>query len=76
MDATNAYLYAGANAPLEQVSLSTGAVSYLVTDALGSVRDVVSSTGAITASTSYGAWGTPSTSGGVSAATPFGFAGG
>jgi hypothetical protein len=47
MDATNAYLYAGGTAPSEQVSLVSGAVSYPVSDALGSVRGVVSSAGAL-----------------------------
>jgi RHS repeat-associated protein len=43
---------------------------------LGSVRGVVSSTGALSASTAYHAWGNPETSGGLSSYTPFGFAGG
>jgi YD repeat-containing protein len=76
MDGTNAYIYAGGNAPSEQVNLATGAVSYLVSDALGSVRGVVSSAGALSASTAYDAWGNPETSGGLSSYTPFGFAGG
>jgi RHS repeat-associated protein len=43
---------------------------------LGSVRGVVSSAGSLTASTSYDAWGNPETTGGLTAETPFGFAGG
>jgi RHS repeat-associated protein len=76
MDGTNAYLYGNGTTPIEQVNLSSGAVSYLVSDALGSVRGVVSQSGSLSASTSYDAWGNPLTSGGLSAETPFGFAGG
>jgi hypothetical protein len=36
---------------------------HLVSDALGSVRGVVNSTGALAASTSYDAWGNPQTTG-------------
>jgi hypothetical protein len=35
---SNAYIYTESAAPAEQVNLSTGAISYLVTDAIGSVR--------------------------------------
>ena len=76
MDSASAYLYGPSGTPFEQVNLSTGAVTYLVGDALGSVRGVVSSTGSLSASTSYDAWGNPETTGGLSAQTPFGFAGG
>jgi RHS repeat-associated protein len=76
MDSTNAYLYAGANTPAEQVNLATGALAYLLADALGSVRGTVSPAGALTASTNYDAWGNPETAGGLTAATPFGYAGG
>ena len=76
MDGTNAYIYAANGTPAEEVSLSTGAITYLVADALGSVRGVVNSAGALTATTSYDAWGNPETAGGLTAATPFGYAGG
>ena len=76
MDSSSAYIYAGSGTPVEQVKLSAGTISYLVGDSLGSVRGIVSSTGALTASTSYDAWGNPETSGGVTTSTPFGFAGG
>ena len=76
MDSTNAYIYGPSGTPFEQVNLSTGAITYLVGDALGSVRGVVSATGSLSASTSYDAWGNPETTGGLSAETPFGFAGG
>jgi RHS repeat-associated protein len=75
-DSTNAYIYAGPGTPAEQVNLSTGTVSYPLTDMLGSVRGIVSSGGALTATTAYDAWGNPQTSGGLTANTPFGFAGG
>lgn len=76
MDSDNAYIYTGGDAPAEQVNLSTGTVSYLITDALGSVRGVVGSSGAVTGTTSYDAWGNPETTGGLTASTPFGYAGG
>jgi RHS repeat-associated protein len=76
MDSTNAYLYGPNGTPFEQVNLSTGVITYLVGDTLGSVRGVVSATGSLTASTSYDAWGNPEATGGLSAETPIGFAGG
>jgi RHS repeat-associated protein len=75
-DSTNAYIYGPFGTPFEEVNLSTGTAQFLVDDALGSVRSVVSASGSLTASTSYDAWGNPETSGGLSAYTPFGFAGG
>lgn len=76
MDATNAYLYGPNNTPIEQVNLSSGTITYLVADQLGSVRGTVNSAGTLTASTGYDAWGNPETTGGLSATTPFGYAGG
>ena len=76
MDASNAYIYAGGPAPAEQVSLAAGAITYLTADALGSVRGTVSTSGALTGTASYDAWGNPATSGGLTASTPFGYAGG
>ena len=75
MDSTNAYIFAGSGTPAEQVNLSTGAISYLVADGLGSVRGVVTSSGSLSASVDYDAWGNPETAGGLAAYTPFGFAG-
>jgi RHS repeat-associated protein len=75
VDSTNAYIYGLGNAPIEQVNLSSHAVSYLVTNAVGSVRAVVNSSGTVTATTSYDAYGTPTATGGLTASTPFGFAG-
>src|SRR5260370_31995728 len=76
MDSASAYVYDGPGTPAEQDSLSNGAVAYLVADSLGSVRGIVSSTGALTPTTSYAAWGNPLTTGGLTASTPFGYAGG
>jgi RHS repeat-associated protein len=45
-------------------------------DALDSVRGTINSTGSLTATMTYDAWGNPSTAGGLTALTPFGFAGG
>ncbi|HET7013040.1 MAG TPA: RHS repeat-associated core domain-containing protein [Streptosporangiaceae bacterium] len=76
MDGSNAYIYGSPLAPAEQVSLATGKVTYLNADSVGSVRGLVSNAGALTASTSYDAWGNPQTTGGLTASTPFGYAGG
>jgi RHS repeat-associated protein len=76
MDSTNAYIYDGGAAPVEQVNLATGAVSYLISDSVGSVRGIVSSNGALAATTSYDVWGNPQTLGGLTGYTPFGFSGG
>jgi RHS repeat-associated protein len=76
MDSANAYIYGTGLAPAEQVSLAAGTIKYLVTDSLGSVRGTVSSSGALTGTTSYDAWGNPETADGLAATTPFGYAGG
>jgi RHS repeat-associated protein len=76
MDSTNAYIYGPSGTPFEQVALSGGTIHYLDSDVLGTVRGVVSSGGSLTASTSYDAWGNPETTGGLTAYTPIGFAGG
>jgi RHS repeat-associated protein len=76
MDSANAYVYTSGAAPTEQVNLATGSITYLVADSLGSVRGVVSSTGALTATTGYDAWGNPETTGGLTASTPYGYVGG
>jgi RHS repeat-associated protein len=76
MDSASAYSYTGTGgAPAEQANLTTGTISYLNTDSLGSVRGTVSSTGSLTASTSYDAWGNPQATGGLTATTPFGYVG-
>jgi len=64
MDSTNAYVYGPSGTPVEQVDLATGATTYLIADALGSVRDAVAADGSVIASTSYDAWGNAFTAGG------------
>jgi RHS repeat-associated protein len=76
MDSASAYIYGAGAAPAEQVNLSTGTVTYLIADLLGSVRGTVSSSGSLTSATSYDAWGNPRSAGGLTATTPFGYAGG
>jgi RHS repeat-associated protein len=76
MDGISAYIYDGGMVPAEQVNLATGAVTYLVADSLGSVRGTVNSSGTLTGTTSYDAWGSPENTGGLTGTTPFGFAGG
>ncbi|HET8752086.1 MAG TPA: RHS repeat-associated core domain-containing protein [Gaiellaceae bacterium] len=75
MDSTNAYIYGPQNGPIEQVKLSDGTITYLVSDRIGSIRGTVNAAGSLTQSTSYDAWGDPQTSGGLTALTPFGYAG-
>ena len=76
-DGNNAYIYAGqSTAPIEQVNLSNGNENFMMTDALGSVRGVVDSGGALIGTASYDAWGNPETAGGLASITPFGYAGG
>jgi RHS repeat-associated protein len=75
MDATSAYIYSTRNTPAEQVNLTTGAITYLVADGLDSVRGTVGTSGTLTGSTSYDAWGNPKAIGGLTATTPFGYAG-
>ena len=76
MDGANAYIYANGYSPVEQVNLTSGALTYLSADLLGSVRGAIDATGNLTATTRYDAWGNPQTTGGLSATTPFGYAGG
>ncbi|MGH3303504.1 MAG: RHS repeat-associated core domain-containing protein [Streptosporangiaceae bacterium] len=76
MDGTNAHIYDAARVPAEQVNISTGTISYLVADAIGSVRGAVNSSGSLTGTMSYDAWGNPARTGGLTATSPFGFAGG
>ena len=76
MDSTNAYIYGIGGTPLEQLGISSGTIRYFDSDVLGSVRGIVSSSGSLSASTSYDAWGNPQTSGGLLSYSPFGFTGG
>jgi RHS repeat-associated protein len=74
-DSTNAYIYGNGTTPAEQVNLSTGTITYLITDSLGSVRGSVNASGSLTGSVTYDAWGNPLESGGLTATTPFDYAG-
>jgi RHS repeat-associated protein len=76
MDSVNAYIYTTGQTPAEQVNLTTGTPTYLVADSLGSVRGTVNSSGTLTGTTGYDAWGNPQTPGGLTGQTPFGYAGG
>ncbi len=77
MDSTNAYIYHGDRSRRPSRSICPlGRLPTWSADSLGSVRGIVSATGALTGTTSYDAWGNPLTAGGLTAATPFGFAGG
>jgi RHS repeat-associated protein len=76
MDSANAYIYGADGTVAEQVNLSTGTASYLITDAIGSTRGIVSVGGALQATTSYDAWGNPTTTGGLTSYTPIGYTGG
>lgn len=74
-DGKSAYVYAFGDTPIEQVDLTAGTATYLIADSLGSVRGTVNSTGSLTGSTAYDAWGNSETSGGLTTTTPFGYAG-
>jgi RHS repeat-associated protein len=73
-DTNNAYVYANSSTPLEQINLTTGTPTYLLADQLGSIRATISASGAISATTNYDAWGNPDTTGGLTSATPYGYA--
>jgi RHS repeat-associated protein len=74
-DSTNAYIYNSSMVPFEQINLTTGITTYLITDATGSVRAVMSASAKIEATTNYDAYGNTTTKGGLSSYTPFGFSG-
>jgi RHS repeat-associated protein len=74
-DDTNLYIYGPTGTPLEQIGLTTGTTTYLIADRIGSVRATLNSSGTVTATTSYDPWGNPTTSGGLTATTPIGYAG-
>ena len=72
-DGANSYIYGPAGTPVEQVS-SSGTPTYLLADQLGSTRALTNSSGSVTATFSYDAWGNLTGSTG-SATTPFMYAG-
>jgi RHS repeat-associated protein len=74
-DGTNDYIYGPSATPVEQIGVSSGTTSYLLSDELGSIRGITNSSGTVTGSESYDPWGNVTgTSGTIS--TSLGFAGG
>ena len=75
-DAGHTYVYGLSAAPLEQID-TAGAVDYLHTDLLGSVRTTSDATGAVTSDADYDTYGLPQTGIGTATATVtrFGYAG-
>ena len=71
-DGTSSYVYGPSATPLEEVNNSTGAISYLTADQLGSVRLLTNQTGASTGTASYGPYGIQTATGNTSS---FAFAG-
>ncbi|WP_407341987.1 RHS repeat-associated core domain-containing protein [Pengzhenrongella phosphoraccumulans] len=76
-DATHAYIYGARSTPLAQISLTNGAVDYLHTDALGSVRTTTNATGTVTSDADYDTYGQPQTvtADPIAEITRFGYAG-
>ena len=72
-DGNNSYIYGPGDTPIEQIS-SGGTPTYLLSDQLGSTRAITNSSGSVTATFTYDAWGNLSGSTG-SATTPFMYAG-
>lgn len=72
-DGSASYIYGPDNAPLESVS-PAGVIAYYHHDNIGSTRMLTNSTGAVTATFSYSAFGRPLGTTGT-AKTPFGYAG-
>ncbi len=72
-DETNSYIYGPGGIPVEQVS-SGGAVTYLHHDQQGSTRLLTGSTGTVTGSTTFDAYGNKTGSTGTST-TPLGYDG-
>ena len=75
-DSTYLYTYGDGNTPIVETNRTTGVSRFLISDALGSVRGILTTSGSLTATTSYDAYGNPETTGGLTGYTPFGFAGG
>jgi len=69
------YVYGPSGTPIEQVSQSSGASTYLYTDQLGSVTMEADQSGNVVGTQSYSPYGTLASSTGTDP-TPFGFAGG
>ena len=72
-DGTNSYIYGSDGLPIEQIS-SAGTVTYLHHDQQGSTRLLTGSTGTVTGSTTFDAYGNKTGSTGTST-TPLGYDG-
>jgi RHS repeat-associated protein len=72
-DTVNTYLYGIGDLPLEQINNTTGAVSYLHHDQLGSTRILTNTTGSITATQNYDPYGKPTLTTGTP--SPLGYTG-
>ncbi len=70
-DSTNSYIYGPSGLPIEQIS-SSGTVTYLHHDQQGSTRLLTGSTGTVTGSTTFDAYGNKTGSTGTST-TPLGY---
>ncbi len=68
-DGTNDYIYGPDGTPVEQAGLASGTVDYYLSDAQGSTRALLSSSGAVAATFSYDAYGNLSSTSGA-ASTP------
>ena len=74
-DSSHDYIYGPSGTPIEQVSQSSGAATYLYTDQLGSVTMEADQSGSVIGAQSYSPYGSLDSSTGTDS-TPFGFAGG
>ena len=74
-DPSDYYVYGPGGVPIEQIASSTGVATYLYTDQLGSVVMAADSSGTVTGTQSFTAYGSLATRSG-SIESPFGFAGG
>jgi len=56
-DATSNYIYGVGDTPVEQIAVSGGTTSYLMSDDMGTVRGITNSSGSVTGMITYDAWG-------------------
>jgi RHS repeat-associated protein len=73
-DGTNYYIYGIGSSPIEQINAAAGATSYLLSDQSGSTRAITNTTGTITATYTYDAWGNQTGYNGTTV-TPFQYGG-
>lgn len=72
-DGTSYFIYGPDGAPLEQIGVSSGTITYLHHDQIGSTRLLTSTTGAVTGTATYDPYGNPTAHTG--ATTPLGYLG-